>query len=339
MIKDSHKKCKIIAEVAQAHDGSFGIAKSFIDAVSDTGVDIIKFQTHIAKAETTKKEPWRIKFSEQDKSRYDYWKRMEFNEKQWLELKNYSEKNGLKFMSSPFSLEAVNLLKKIDTYAWKIASGEINNDQILDSISESGKEIYLSTGMSSIDEIDSAVEKIKKRNLPLTIMQCTSMYPTPPDKIGLNNINLFKERYNCNVGLSDHSSSIFTGIAAASLGINALEVHVTFDKNMFGPDTSSSLTISELKTLIEGVRYIENILNNDVDKNKIAAELKPLKKIFSKSIVYKKDLPKNSIITKSKICFKKPGNGVDPSDIKKVIGKKLAKDVKSDDLLLMSDLK
>jgi len=338
-MKENKKNCKIIAEVAQAHDGSFGIAKSFIDAVSEAGADVIKFQTHFANEETTHREPWRVKFSEQDKSRFDYWKRMEFSEDQWFELKNHSTKKGLKFMSSPFSNKAVDLLKKIDVYAWKIASGEISNSELLDKIAETGRRVYLSTGMSTIKEIDLAVENIKKRNMPLTIMQCTSMYPTPPEKIGLNIIEFYKQRYKCSVGLSDHSSNIFTGIAALVKGITALEVHVTFDKRMFGPDASSSLTIEELKKLVDGVRFVEKILNSDVDKDLIAKELKPIKRIFSKSIVYNKDYKKNTQITRSKLSFKKPGDGINPSKISEVIGKKLIKDVKADDMVLKKDLK
>ena len=151
------RRCLSVAEVAQAHDGSLGMAHAFIDAVSNVGVDVIKFQTHIAHAETTPHEPWRIRFSTQDKTRYDYWKRMEFSEDQWLDLKSHADEVGVKFISSPFSLEAVELLKKVGVYAWKIASGEVNNDEILDSIAETGLDIYLSTGMSTIEEVDRAV--------------------------------------------------------------------------------------------------------------------------------------------------------------------------------------
>ena len=151
----------IIAEIGSVHDGSFGNALKLIELTAKCGADCVKFQTHIASAETTPHEPWRIKFTTQDKSRYDYWKRMEFSYEQWKELKNHSDEVGLKFMSSPFSLEAVELLIKVGVHAWKIASGELNSDEVLDSLAETGKEIYLSTGMSSIAEIDRSVKKIK----------------------------------------------------------------------------------------------------------------------------------------------------------------------------------
>ena len=329
---------KIIAEIGQAHDGSLGIAHSLIDAVSKTGVDIIKFQTHYASEETTINEPWRVKFSIQDKTRFDYWQRMEFTEEQWVELKYHAEEVGLKFMSSPFSLYATELLKRVGVYAWKLASGEVNNVELLESIAETGQEIYLSTGMSKIEEIDKSVEIIKSYDLPLTVLQCTSMYPTPPDKVGLNLLDSFRDRYNCNVGLSDHSGEIFTGLAATVYGIDVLEIHVTFSKEMFGPDTSSSLTINELKKLVSGIHFIEKIISNDVNKDNIAYELSEMRNIFRKSIVYLNDIEKGSVLSKKHIGFKKPGTGVDPVEREKILGKTLKRSVKQNDQLSFEDL-
>ena len=328
---------KIIAEIAQAHDGSLGIAHSYIDAVAKAGADIIKFQTHFAEEETTIHEPWRIKFSMQDENRYEYWKRMQFSREQWFGIKNHCDKVGLKFMSSPFSIYAVNLLKELDVFAWKIASGEINNYEMIDSIAETNKEIFISTGMSTIDEIDKSIRKIKEKNVPFTILQCTSMYPTPPEKIGLNILNFFKERYGCNVGLSDHSGEIFTGLAAASLGSDVLEVHVTFNKDMFGPDVSSSITIDQLKNLVDGSRFIERIIANKVNKDFVSNELKDMRAIFNKSIVYKEDLNEGVYITKQNLVFKKPGTGLSQEKKDEVLGRRLTKSVKKDDILQMSD--
>jgi N-acetylneuraminate synthase len=263
---------------------------------------------------------------------------MEFSETQWLELKSHADDVGLKFLSSPFSLEAVEMLKKVGVYAWKIASGEINNDELLECISETNQDIYLSTGMSTMKEIDKSVEKIKMKGLPVTVLQCTSMYPTPPQKIGLNMISVFRERYGCKVGLSDHSGGIFCGLAAATIGIDVLEVHVTFSKHMFGPDVSSSIMIDQLRQLVEGVQLIENTLKYNVDKDAMADELKPMREIFGKSIVYQKDIDKGTILNTKHVCLKKPGSGVHPQLLKEVLGKKLKQSVKADDLLSMSDL-
>jgi len=234
------KPCFIVAEVAQAHDGSLGMAHAYIDAIADAGADAVKFQTHIAAAESTPQEPWRIKFSLQDATRYDYWKRMEFIEAQWLSLKNHADERGLIFLSSPFSFEAVDLLSRVGVAAWKVPSGETANMPMLDQMIATGLPVILSTGMSNFDEIDCAVDRIKNGGVPLVVLQCTTAYPCPPEKIGINLISFFRERYGCSVGLSDHSGTIYPGLASVALGSQMLEVHVTFSREMFGPDVPAS---------------------------------------------------------------------------------------------------
>ncbi len=147
----------VIAEIAQAHEGSLGIAHSYIDAASNAGVDAVKFQTHIASAESTLSEPWRVKFSNQDATRYDYWKRMEFSKEQWKELYEHSRERNMLFISSPFSIEAVELLLETGIDAWKVASGELNNTTLFEMIAETGLPVFVSTGMSNYDEIDKDV--------------------------------------------------------------------------------------------------------------------------------------------------------------------------------------
>src|SRR5882724_7822406 len=151
--------CLIVAEVAQGHDGSLGLAHAFIDAVANAGADAVKFQTHLAAAESTPGEPWRVKFSPQDKSRYDYWKRMEFTEEQWHGLKQHAHERSLQFLSSPFSLEAVDLLARVGVDAWKVASGEIANGSMLERMAATRLPVLLSTGMSPLTEIDEAVKR------------------------------------------------------------------------------------------------------------------------------------------------------------------------------------
>ncbi len=333
-----YKACNIIAEVGQSHDGSLGIAHSYIEAISKTGANGVKFQTHIAQAETTPHEPWRVKFSTQDKTRYDYWKRMEFTETQWHELKAHALEKDLLFYSSAFSIEAIELLKRVGVDGWKIASGEINNQEMFDSIAETKLPVYLSTGMSPISEIDKNVEYITKKDLPLTILQCTSMYPTPVDKIGLNIIDFFRSRYSRPVGLSDHSGKIFPGLAAISKGIEILEIHVTHSKELFGPDVSSSITLEELKILNEGVRYIEQMEKHDVDKDEMAAQLQNMRDLFTKSIIYKDDLQAGTILKRKHLCFKKPGLGIHPSRVSEALGRRLVNSVKKDSLLSLKDL-
>ena len=332
------RPCFIIAEVGQAHDGSLGMAHAFIDAVAKTGADAIKFQTHIAAAESSKQEQFRVKFSLQDATRYDYWKRMEFTREQWHGLATHARERGLIFLSSPFSLEAVELLQEVGVPAWKIASGEIMNKPMLERIAETKKPLLLSTGMSPIEEIDAAVELIKSMGLPLLVFQCSSYYPCPPEKVGLNLLQFFRERYHAPVGLSDHSGTIYPGLAAAAIGVEALEVHVTLSREMFGPDVPASLTTGELHQLVEGVRYIETMKANPVDKNELQPELAPLRELFTQSIIAAVDLPEGTIIERKHLAFRKPGRGIPASHIDWVIGCRLKRTVAAGTFLAEEDL-
>lgn len=330
--------CLIIGEIAQAHDGSLGTAHAYIDAVAQAGADAIKFQTHIAHAESTPQEPFRVKFSKQDATRYDYWKRMEFTAEQWAGLAEHAAEQGLIFLSSPFSEEAVILLDKIGVPAWKIASGEVNNPLLKEAMFATGKPILLSSGMSAYEEIDAVVDEVKQKQLPLAVFQCTSKYPSPPEEIGLNVLREFKDRYQVPVGLSDHSGKIYAGLAAVTLGASLLEVHVTLSREMFGPDVPVSLTSSELKQLVEGVRFIETALENPVDKMEMADSLSEMRAIFGKSLVLKQDLQKGETIRRESLTAKKPALGVLAENVSLVLGKKLNRDKKAGEFLKIEDL-
>jgi N,N'-diacetyllegionaminate synthase len=332
------KPCTIVAEVAQAHDGSLGMAHAFIDAIANTGADAIKFQTHIASAESTLDEPWRIDFSPQDARRYDYWKRMEFTEEQWRGLRRHANECRLQFLSSPFSLEAVELLTRVGVAAWKVPSGEIPNTPMLDRIIATGLPIILSTGLSPLGEIDAAVERVKVHGIPLAVLQCTTAYPCPPEKVGVNLIPLFRERYGCAVGLSDHSGTIYPGLAAATLGIEVLEVHVTFSREMFGPDVPTSITTGELRQLVEGIRFIEKMMSNPVNKEEMAQNLGALRDMFTKSIVAREDIPAGTVLQEEHLTLKKPGTGIPAARLPEVIGRRLKRPVAANALLSEDEL-
>ncbi len=331
-------RCLIIGEVAQTHDGSLGQAHAFIDAIANAGADAVKFQTHIAAAESTPAEPWRVKFSPQDETRYEYWQRMEFSKAQWAGLKHHADERGLLFLSSPFSMQAVGLLDEIGMQVWKIASGEINNVQMLERITSAGKPVILSSGMSDWNELDAAVRQIRQTKNPLAVLQCTSAYPCPPEKIGLNMLEELRKRYDCATGLSDHSGKIFAGLAAATLGAEVLEVHVTLSREMFGPDVPSSITTKELRQLVEGVRAIEKMTANPVQKEEIAAELAPLRQIFTKSIYAGSFLPAGTILDTENLLLKKPGKGIPAAKLPELIGRKLRRSLQPDELLLPEDI-
>lgn len=332
-------KTFIIAEIAQAHDGSLGILHSYIDSIAKTDVDAIKFQTHIAEAESSINEPFRKNFSYVDKTRFDYWKRMSFSLKEWKEIKAHCEDCGIEFMSSPFSIAAVDLLEEIGITRYKIGSGEVTNLLMLKKICKTGKPIILSSGMSDYEELDSSVNYIKKFGNDLSILQCTTSYPTPAEKLGLNVIQELISRYpNCVIGFSDHSSNPNTCVSAVTLGARIIEFHATFDRKMFGPDSSSSLTINEINDLVNGIRYLEKAFENPVDKFS-NNEFKELKNIFEKTLAVNKDLKKGHIITFEDLESKKPSNmGISAKEFENVIGKKLIRNKSKFDFLTSRDI-
>ena len=332
-------KTFIIAEVAQAHDGSLGILHSYIDALKATGVDAVKFQVHIAEAESSIHESFRVNFSFEDKTRYDYWQRMEFSIDQWIEIKKHCDDVGIEFMASPFSQAAIDLLEEVDVKRYKIGSGEVSNFLMLEKICNTRKPIILSSGMSSYEELDAAVKFIEQKGNDLSILQCTTSYPTPHERLGLNIIQELKDRYtNQKIGLSEHTGEIYAGIAAVAIGAEILEFHAVFDKRMFGPDAKSSLTIDQISQLVEGIRSIESALNNPIDKNDLSPYL-ALKNIFEKSLAVNKDLQQGHKITFDDLEAKKPANmGFPAKDYKSIIGKELNKNVSKWDFIQPSDI-
>ena len=327
------KKKRIIAEIGQAHDGSLGIAHSFIDSLKGTGITAIKFQVHIAEAESSKKEKFRKKFSYKDKTRYNYWKRIEFNENEWAGIKKHCENQDFEFIASTFSITGINLLNNIGLKTFKIASGEVNNYLMIDKLINLKKEIILSSGLSNYNELDLIINKINKSKIPLSVLQCTTEYPTSPKNIGLNIIAEMKKRYKKNlIGFSDHSGNKNTILAATALGADLIEFHVTFDKKMFGPDNSSSIEVNQVRELVDGIKFIRECINNPIDKNNIIN--KKSRKIFFKSLSINKNINKGEIITINDLETKKPSNmGINTIFYKKIINRKVVRNLKSGDFI------
>ena len=331
-------RCLIVAEVGLSHDGSLGLAHAFIDEIARNGADAVKFQTHIAEAESTPAEPFRVTFSRQDATRYEYWKRIAFSEAQWQGLADHARERGLLFLSSPFSREAVDLLKRLGMEMWKIASGEIGNLPLLDAMIATGRPILLSSGMSDLVEMDKAVERVRRTGLPLAVLQCTTAYPCPPERIGLNMIPFFRDRYGCSVGLSDHSGTIYPGIAAATLGVEVVEVHVTMSRGMFGPDVPASITMEGLRQLVDGIRFVERMRASPVDKDAIALEMAPLRAIFTTSLVAREPLSAGTVLTEAHLAGKKPGTGVPAERLPDFIGRILRRNLERDEQIRADDI-
>ena len=330
---NGRKKTFIVAEIAQAHDGSLGMAHSYIDAVSKTGADAIKFQTHIAEAESTLDEEFRAPMSGQDKNRFEYWKRISFTREQWVELKKHSEEKGLIFLSSAFSEEAVNLLADIGMPAWKVGSGEVFNLSLINLMLRKGGPIILSSGMSKWEELKKIIKYISSKGGNPAILQCTSKYPTPLEEVGLNVLKDYKETFNIPSGISDHSGTPWPSLASLAYEADFLEVHVSFDRSIYGPDSSSSLNFSELSMVCEANKAFSIMRRNPVDKNINAQNLSETKILFTKSLSPKYNLPAGTKLTKDMLTLKKPSGGYTIDDVEKVIGKKLKIDLSSKRIL------
>tara|TARA_X000000950_G_C13769486_1_gene600342 strand:- start:242 stop:1117 length:876 start_codon:yes stop_codon:yes gene_type:complete len=282
---------------------------------------------HIADEETLIDAPSPSYFKKE--KRFDYFKRTAFTLKNWKRIKKFCEKLGKEFLCSPFSEKAVDQLEILKVKKYKVPSGELTNISLLEKLKKTKKHIILSTGMSSWNEIDIAVRILKKN---FSILQCSSIYPCPSEKVGINVIQELKKKYNCPVGFSDHTLGFSAAFAAASNGATIIEKHFTLSTKMYGSDAKNSMEPKEFSFLVKNIKEIWKIMNNPVDKNNLN-EYKDMKRVFEKSVVASRDLKANSIIKKKDILFKKPGTGIRAINYKSLIGKKLIKDIKKNSLL------
>lgn len=319
--------CTVIAEIAQAHDGSLGTAHAMIAAAAEAGADAVKFQTHIAAAESSPAEPWRKRFSPQDETRYDYWRRMEFSEAEWAGLRADAAARGLLFLSSPFSMEALDLLKRVGVAAWKVASGEITNAPMIDAMAATGLPVLVSTGMSDLAEIRGVVGRVKARGVPVAVLQCATSYPTAAEQAGLNLLDEFRREMGVAVGLSDHSATIFPGVVAAWLGAQVVEVHLTLTRRAFGPDVPASLTVEELAELVRGIRYAETMRQNPVAKDAIGENAREMRAIFMKSVVVLRDMGAGEVLAAADLGTRKPGTGIPAARLDELVGRRLERAV------------
>ncbi len=326
----------VIAEIGSVHDGSFGNAMCLIDTAAECGADAVKFQTHISEAETIRNAPQPPYFK--GEPRYEYFQRTGFSEQQWSELKEHCEEKGVLFLSSPFSVEAVELLEGIGMRQYKIPSGEVTNLPMLEVIAKTGKQVLLSSGMSSWEELDAAVDTIRGHHDQIAILQCTSEYPCPYDQVGLNVMLQMRQRYNLPVGLSDHTLENYSTFAAVTLGASVIEKHLTFSRRMYGSDARHSLEPEAFTDLVRGVRAIEQMLESNVDKNDIG-RFQQMKDIFQKSVTAKTEIPEGATISADMLAVRKPGTGIPAAEIESVIGKQVARAIEADTVLDWSDLK
>lgn len=323
----------IVAEIGSVHDGSFGNACKLIETAAACGADAVKFQTHIAAAETLADAPMPPYF--EGEPRFEYFERTGFTISQWKELKRVCQDSGVTFLSSPFSIEAVDLLEEVGVEAYKVPSGEVTNIPLIERIAETGKPVLLSSGMSDWAELDAAIASLKPGG-PVTVMQCTSAYPCPPERAGLNVIGEMKDRYGVAVGFSDHTPGFAAAIVAASMGATVIEKHFTFSKKMYGSDAAHGMEPSEFRQFCHAVREAWNMAAAPLDKNDITP-YNDMKRIFEKSIVAARPIKAGTVLTQGDLAFKKPGDGISAARYETVIGKTVKADLPSDHKFVEDD--
>ena len=343
-IEFKKNKTVIIAEAGVNHNGKLKFGKRLIDEAKKAGADIIKFQTYKAKKLTTKNAPrfwnWQGELKKNG-TQYDSYSNLDsFTKNEYRQLINYCKKKKIEFLSTPFDEESANMLVEIGMKGFKVASSDITNHPFLEFLAKKKLPILLSSGASSINEIKEAVRIINKNgNKKILIMQCTLCYPTKPQDSNLLAINDIKRNFpKYLVGLSDHTLGIEIASASVLYGVSAIEKHFTFNKKLLkSADHWLSIDTGELKKLVENVKTINLSMGNG---KKIALKCEnQARKFARRSIVANKKITKGEVLTKNKICFKRPGTGISPSLLKKVLGKRAKKEITYDKLITFKDLK
>ncbi|MCA1998179.1 MAG: N-acetylneuraminate synthase family protein [Hyphomicrobiales bacterium] len=324
----------IIAEIGSVHDGSFGNACKLIELAAECGADIVKFQTHIPAAETLRDAPMPPYFK--GEPRFEYFERTGFSRPQWRDLQRACAAAGIGFLSSPFSLEAVDLLEEIGVDLYKVPSGETSNLPLLERLAETGKPVLLSTGMSNWAEIDAAVAILREGG-PLCVMQCTSAYPCPPERVGLNVLAEMRARYGVPVGFSDHTLGPAAALAAAALGAGVIEKHLTFSRKMYGSDAANSMEPAEFAALCRDLRAVWTMLDNPVEKDDLAP-YRDMKRIFEKSVVTARALAAGTTIRREDLAFKKPGDGIPAARYRDLLGRRVLRDLPADHKLAAAEI-
>jgi N,N'-diacetyllegionaminate synthase len=314
----------VVAEAGMNHDGSLGNAIRMAEVAAECGADAVKYQLHDANAETTRDAPSPPYFDRE--SRWEYFERTAFTDEQWATLKAACERAGIGFLCSVFSVEAVERLERLGVERYKIGSGEVTNLELVRRVAATGKPMLLTSGMSSWVELDAAVAAAGD---DVTVLQCTSEYPTPPEHVGLNVLSELRERYGRPVGLSDHSLGNYAAFAAVALGAVVVEKHFTLSREAYGPDAALAMEPDELEDLVDGIRSIETMLANRVDKDDVS-DLGEMKRVFEKSVVTTREIPAGAEISREMVAAKKPGTGIPARFLPEIIGRRARTTIPAD---------
>jgi N,N'-diacetyllegionaminate synthase len=331
------KRVIVIAEAGVNHNGNIVLAKKLIDSAYEAGADAVKFQTFKAEKLISKNAPkaeYQKQSTDSNESQFEMIKKLELDLETHKELLSYCNKKNIKFLSTPFDLDSIDLLNKLGLNIFKIGSGEITNLPYLRKIGSLKKKVIISTGMSDLGEIEDALDILissgtSKENI--TVLHCNTEYPTPIEDVNLKAMLTIKNAFDINIGYSDHTLGIEVPIAAVALGATVIEKHFTLDKTMEGPDHKASLEPHELKQMVCSIRNIEKAMGNGIKKPSLS-EKKNIN-IARKSLIASKEIKKGEIFSENNLTVKRPGNGISPMRWDEFIGKVVTKDYNADDLI------
>lgn len=334
-------KTLIIAEIGVNHNGDIAIARRLIDAAAEAKADYVKFQTFIpeklASASARQAEYQRRNQPETtSENQLEMLRRLALSETDFYLLSDYCSSRNIGFMSSPFDDASIDLLQRLNVDIWKIPSGEITNYPYLVKIARTGKPTILSTGMSSLEEIKDALSVLTANGLSkekITLLHCTTEYPTPYEDVHLKAMRRLSDIFGVKVGYSDHTEGTAIAIAAAALGAQVIEKHLTLDRNMQGPDHKASIEPEELRQMVASIRAIEQAMDGET-KQLLAGEYEN-RAIARKSIVAATSIRKGELFSETNLTTKRPGTGISPMKWNEIIGIPANKDYDPDELILL----
>lgn len=330
----------IIAEAGVNHNGKLDLAKKLVDLAKNSGADAIKFQTFKAEESTgayAKKAKYQQENMPKEESQLDMIRKLELPFEQFKEIQDYCRSVGIDFISTPDGTESLNFLVSLNVPLIKIGSTEVSNIDFLKEIGRTGKEVILSTGMSTLGEVETAINAIKSTgNNKVKIMHCTTDYPTAVEDVNLKAMVSMREAFKVPVGLSDHTVGNEAAIAAVALGAEFIEKHITLDKEMEGPDHKASMDFEDFKKYVEAIRNTEKLLGDGI-KRPTKREIAIMKDV-RRSIVAKFELKAGTILTKDMLTYKRPGNGIKPELVEVLVGRSLKRDLSRDEIVLWEDL-
>ncbi len=340
LISPNHP-CFIIAEAGVNHNGDLNLAHKLIDSAIATGADAIKFQSFLTEELITPEAPkakYQVETTGESGSQYKMLKALELSAQQQAELKKHCDDVGIIYTCTPYDRQSVDLLDKLEIAAFKIASTDTTNIPFLRYLATKNRPLILSTGMSSLGEVEEAVNTLYSAGVDsnIILLHCTSQYPAPISEVNLRAIITMQQAFNCPVGFSDHTAGIGASPWAVALGACAIEKHFTLDRNLDGPDHRASLEPQELSALVQTVREVETALGDGI-KRSMPSEIEN-KPMMQKSLVAGRHIAAGAIISADDLTCKRPGFGLKPSWFDKVVGQKAAIDLKKDQVLTLSSI-